>query len=363
MPAGYPTTREIAAAVGVHQTTVSLALRNHPRIPLTTRLKIRKVAEKLGYRQDPRITELMHHLRLRRSQDKAEAIAYISDTRTRHSWHPHGTYFDQLEGARHRAAQLGYRLEEFWLNKAGLSASRLDRILRARTIRGVIIGPISDERYLDGLHWERYAVAGLNYSPRNPSIHRVCSNHARSLDLALEALAQRGFASFGLVQSHEQDRRVRHLWTSAYHGFCARHTELSFVPVCFADHESDQPAANRQTLLQWFTTHRPQVVLTTARQWREVMSTAGFATPEHYSFVLLDRHRDADSIAFAGIDQHHPEIGAIAMSKVADLLTRGDFGLPNFESVTMVEGTLVTGATLRMTEFAAMTLLRACRGK
>ena len=347
MAPGYPTTREIAAAVGVHQTTVSLALRNHPRIPLTTRLKIREVAEKLGYRQDPRITELMHHLRRRRSQNKAEAIAYISDTRTHHSWHPHGTYFDQLEGARHRAAQLGYRLEEFWLNKAGLTASRVDRILRARNIRGLIIGPISDDRYLDGLHWERYAVVGLNYSPRNPSIHRVCSNHARSVDLALEALAQRGFARFGLVQSPEQDRRVRHLWTSAYHGFCARRPEVSLLPVCFADHESDELAANRQMLLQWFTTHQPQVMLTTAREWREAMSAAGFSAPQDYSFVLLDRHRDADSSGVAGIDQHHPEIGAIAVSKVADLLTRGEFGLPNFESATMVEGTLVTGATLR----------------
>lgn len=348
MSVRYPTTREIAAAAGVHQTTVSLALRNHPRIPLPTRLKIRKVAEKLGYRKDPRIAELMHHLRLRRTQDKAEAIGYVSDTKTRHSWHPHGTYFDQLEGARHRATQLGYRLEEFWLNKSGLTARRLDRILRARNIRGLIVGPISDERYLDGLNWERYAVAGLNYSPRKFSLHRVCSNHARSLDLVLETLAQRGFIRFGLVQSHEQDLRVRHLWACAYHGFCARHPEVSVVPVCFADHESEEPAANRQALLQWFASHRPQVLLTTARQWREVMAAAGFSTPQDYSFVLLDRHRDADSNRFAGIDQHHPEIGAIAASKVADLLTRGEFGLPNFESATMVEGTLVAGATLSM---------------
>ena len=119
------------------------------------------------------------------------------------------------------------------------------------------------------------------------------------------------------------------------------------VGVAALEGRVDGRVLDRQTLLQWFTMHWPQVLLSTARQWREVMSAAGFSTPQHYSFVLLDRHRDADSIAFAGIDQHHPEIGSIAVSKVADLLTRGDFGLPNFESVTMVEGTLVTGATLR----------------
>ena len=63
--------------------------------------------------------------------------------------------------------------------------------------------------------------------------------------------------------------------------------------------------------------------------------------------MLLDRHRDPDSSRFAGIDQRHPEIGAIAAGKVADLLKRGEFGLPKFESSTMVEGTLVEGSTLR----------------
>src|SRR5688500_18492978 len=60
----------LAAAVGMHQTTVSLALRDHPRIHLATRLTILQSAEKLGDRKDPRITEWMHHLRLRRTQEE-----------------------------------------------------------------------------------------------------------------------------------------------------------------------------------------------------------------------------------------------------------------------------------------------------
>src|SRR6185503_6719803 len=151
--------------------------------------------------------------------------------------------------------------------------------LRARNIRGLIIGPISDERCLADWRWEKYATVGLNYSPRVTSLHRVCSNHAHTLDLALEALARRGFLRLGVVQSYEQDRRVRHLWTSAYHGFCTRHPEITPVPICFADHESPEQPMNRRTLVTWFTSHRPQVLLTTARQWRDVIAQSGFKSP------------------------------------------------------------------------------------
>src|ERR1043165_7947044 len=97
-PPGRPTTREIAALVGVHQTTVSLALRNHPRIPLATRHRIQQAAQNMGYHQGARSTALMHRRRLRRTQRQAEVIDYISDEKTRPSGHPQGTYVDQLEG-------------------------------------------------------------------------------------------------------------------------------------------------------------------------------------------------------------------------------------------------------------------------
>ena len=41
------TLADIAAKAGVHVTTVSLALRNSPRLPVATRERIRKLAEQL----------------------------------------------------------------------------------------------------------------------------------------------------------------------------------------------------------------------------------------------------------------------------------------------------------------------------
>jgi LacI family transcriptional regulator len=50
--------RDIAKLAGVHFTTVGLALRDSPRLPRSTRLKIQQIAATLGYRPDPRLTVL-----------------------------------------------------------------------------------------------------------------------------------------------------------------------------------------------------------------------------------------------------------------------------------------------------------------
>lgn len=53
------TMQDVATAAGVDRTTVSLALRNHPRISLATRKRVQQVADELGYRTHPLVSALM----------------------------------------------------------------------------------------------------------------------------------------------------------------------------------------------------------------------------------------------------------------------------------------------------------------
>ena len=53
------TMADIARKAGVHVTTVSLALRNHPRLPASTRERIQALAKELGYVPDPFLRALV----------------------------------------------------------------------------------------------------------------------------------------------------------------------------------------------------------------------------------------------------------------------------------------------------------------
>jgi DNA-binding LacI/PurR family transcriptional regulator len=51
------TTRELAKLAGVSSATVSLALRNHPRISAATKARVSRLVRKHNYVVDGRVTE------------------------------------------------------------------------------------------------------------------------------------------------------------------------------------------------------------------------------------------------------------------------------------------------------------------
>ena len=48
-----------------------------------------------------------------------------------------------IAGARHRAEQVGFALEEFWTSDRGMTERRLAQIIQARGIVGVVLSPVT----------------------------------------------------------------------------------------------------------------------------------------------------------------------------------------------------------------------------
>lgn len=68
-----PSYRDIADRAGVSLMTVSLALRNSPRISAATRTRIQRIASEIGYTADPQIADMMNYLRKRRAHESSRA--------------------------------------------------------------------------------------------------------------------------------------------------------------------------------------------------------------------------------------------------------------------------------------------------
>ena len=123
MPA-KATLQDVAEASGVHRTTVSLALRDHPRIPQATRDKVKATAARLGYQINPLVAALMQSRRLGKPV-KHMTLAYVTNYPTRYGWKPvHHDRPDFFPGAVARARELGYNLEDFWLAEPGMTPAR-----------------------------------------------------------------------------------------------------------------------------------------------------------------------------------------------------------------------------------------------
>src|ERR1700722_16767953 len=111
------TMAEVARSAGVHVTTVSLALRNHPRLPEETRGRIQRIAERLGYRPDPVLRALVAYRGRLAGRRSMPTLAYITNWNTRWGWRKVTAHPDFHGGAERMAGQLGYKLEHFWMHE------------------------------------------------------------------------------------------------------------------------------------------------------------------------------------------------------------------------------------------------------
>ena len=129
---------------------------------------MRAAAEKLGYRANARVGELMAHIRQARPLAKAEPLALVYLEGGRAAAKKNGFAQVVEEGARRHAETRGYRLDAFWLSEVEGNARRLAGILTARGISGVLFAPTTGAgrigEFCDGgggeVGVERVAAAG-----------------------------------------------------------------------------------------------------------------------------------------------------------------------------------------------------------
>lgn len=135
--------QDVAEAAGVHRTTVSLALRDSPRLPAARREEIKRVAEHLGYRPNPMVSALMTSRVSRREPKHQATLAFISvDQEVPLGWpDTNTTYGMMFRGARDRARRRGYLLTPFWIGDPKLQGERFAKIMTARSIHGLLIAP------------------------------------------------------------------------------------------------------------------------------------------------------------------------------------------------------------------------------
>ncbi|HEY0944700.1 MAG TPA: LacI family DNA-binding transcriptional regulator, partial [Opitutaceae bacterium] len=205
---------DIARAAGVHNTTVSLALRNSPSIPAETRQRIQALAEKLGYCPDPALRALVAYRKGLATNRRTETIAYITHGATKWSWRDNPILEHYFVSAQQKAETCGYRLEHFWLGEPDLSDQRLSNILFHRGITGVLLASDATGRAEPlELDWERLSAVALGHSPLAPALHRVTTDATGNLRLALRQIRAAGYRRVGLVLPRSWDTAVDQGWS------------------------------------------------------------------------------------------------------------------------------------------------------
>jgi DNA-binding LacI/PurR family transcriptional regulator len=327
------TIRTIAKAAGVSPMTVSLALRDHPSAALATRIHVKRIANKLGYRPDPTISRLMTHLRTQRTHRLQAAMCCLStfaDLATQPYVHA------IFQGAKQRAEQLGYSLDLLLVGGNSATPARTERILRARGVQGLVLLPMAASGEFHGvLHWEQFSIVSSTLSVTAPAFHRVIPNAFDNVLRLCRELTTRGRRRIGLVTTRKQDSRVAHRFTAAmaWHNryACAQPID----PLVL-----DEPLGEK--FPAWFRAANPDAII--GHSDAELVQIERMLRPSARRQVMLvstSMVETGQRSNFAGIDERPAEIGCAATDLLAGLIQHGDRGLPLIPRVTMIDGAFV----------------------
>lgn len=328
--------KDIAARLGVHVTTVSLALRGHPRLPPETRERVRRMAREMGYRPDPMLSALMAYRKRMRTPRHQGTLAWL-DTRVPENRGGHDYY---RAGAGARCEELGWKLEEFRL--AETSARHLARVLQARNVQGLLLPPQSrSASYLD-FDWTPFSAVSFDYNLA-PRLHLVVDAQYRSTRRAVREMRARGYERIGFATTEDNELHTDRNFSS---GYLAEHREerREAPPLFVFD---DRGGAGRRDfpgrLSQWIGRCRLDAVLALDDEVRGMLDRLGISGK---TCGLASMNVLPGAAGLAGICQNDPVIGRTAVDHLVGMIHRGERGLPETPLHLLVDGIWTDGESL-----------------
>jgi LacI family transcriptional regulator len=245
------------------------------------------------------------------------------------------------QGASRRAGELGYRLEPFFLKEDRLTFKKLDGILRARGIQGIIMAPPWNKSCIGHMQMDRYACIGTGWNTEKQEFDTVANDYTCNMIIAHDKLAQLGYSRVGVIMNPRtfHDRSIR--WLPGILECQEYLPKNRRIPLFVRNHFEGE---NMEPFARWLRRWKPDVLL-----------TADFHIPHWLEALKLRVPKDIGLAAlgilpapqWSGIEEDHESLGARVVEHVAAKLERNEFGLPPHSCVTLIHGRWVPGKTTR----------------
>ena len=337
-----PNMTAIAREAGVGKATVSLALRNDPRLKPETRQRIQAIADRMGYRANAVVSNLMAQLRASRNPKYQSTIGILNASHARDSLQKNNTFRAWTSGLREHCAELGYGTDDFWLYEPGVGPERLRQILLARNIRGVVIAAVLDQRQLPpefDILWEDLACVVVGIRPERPALHFACNDQFSTAMHTAWELEQLGYRRPGLVIDPLIEENIDHRFQAGFYAGKSVEELKNAIPLL------DFHPAGQARFANWIQKFNPDVIVCTHPEVRDWLAGLGRQCPRDIGLVHLDLTPELHG--WSGMHQNNETVGAFAADLVIGQLHRNETGIPDRPKCMMIESQWIPGSTLR----------------
>ncbi len=338
MPRSFPQAkvrvglREVAAAAKVCVMTVSLALRDNPRISGPTRDRVKRLAEELGYHPDPELSRLMNHLRVSRTARGRIGVAIVDFYPT--ADHAENPYNSGVRlAATQRASELGISITTIHGADYQLNLAKILKVIRTRGIEGALLLPSIAPLELDAtVDWNGISVVGTSKSLLAPRFHCVVPNQFDNTMRMTDALQAHGHRRICAVFDALFDERTGRNFTAAFN-WQPRDRATLVVP------QDLSTAKKIDLVVDWLSEQRPDAVFAQCAQVGAAIPRLRKVRPRlNFQMVGLGAHNSA---GFSYIDERSDRIGASAMDLLGGMMYYHETGVPAHPRTTLIDGKLM----------------------
>ncbi len=342
---------DIAHEAGVCKATVSLALRNSPRISEPTRRRIQSIAMEMGYHQNPLVAANMSQIRKARNGNESLPTigllsTWIDEQREmkRVEWHIQSRF---LEGAKRRAVELGFDFDYLEFDLTYYSSDRIQQILESRNISGLILAPLRFSNSILKLDWSNFAVASIGFLDGLDHIPSVFYDNFRCMQHVLEFLTERGYRRIGFITDSENEMRGGHLWNAGFLEYQNRVTDpKDHVPILRVPKpELLFEKSDYEAMHVWYKRNKPDVIIAFRSKILEYFLSLGYKVPEELGYMVLNWSSRTDGCS--GYRQCHEEMAEVAINIVSERLYNNDRGELSKPRTTLLRGDFVDGFTIK----------------
>lgn len=315
----------VAAELGISAMTVSRAMRGRPGVSPELQERIRAAAARLGYRPDPEIGRLMHHLRRGEKSGLSANLCAVTDFAA----DDEPRYCARLHRhAADHARELGFAFSVIRVGRARGGWPAALRAIKARGVEGILLLPMVAPTDLGDTGWDGFSVVSATSSVTSPRFHEVAPNHAANARLLIDHLAGLGHRRLGLVGLAPHARRTREALPAALAWHHAR-LGVSCAPLLYEPEETPDVVA-------WARRERPDVVIVGRPPdlpgFREALDKAGIGV----AWALANSRAFFDHAP--GFDECDDLIGAAAIDTLSSLVIRGERGVPKVPTSVSITG-------------------------
>lgn len=348
-----PTIKDVAQRAGVHSSTVSRALANHPGIPAGTRNRIRTLADEMGYRINPLTAALMKSRRRRSGGSGEVAVAnlgFLVPQHRVHAWRPRSWIYEVYRGAREQAHDMRYGLDAYWAEDGIANPTAFERMLRNRGVQGLILAPEHEAPMPFDLDWDKFGVISLHYGASQiiPRFNQLVSNHFHSMLELCRRCRDFGYRRVGLVLRDHPDTHFEYgrLLLGAFLAGVGESSQLASIPPL------SQTEIDVDQIATWARRHRVDAI---------IQAGGGFSLEfDPPAMVRQLRHNGIPAAAGVGlvIMGHRPEfnlatvdeqtdrLGAMAVRMLVESIQQNQRGVPAHPIVHQLDARLCDGDSL-----------------